>query len=499
MNDPQSRRWTRRAMLRSTARATALVTGAGLLAACGGTVVPVTPTSAPANGVVPTAVPTAVAAAATQAPAAPVSAPTTASAIATALPPPAGKQAVTLRLHARAGVEDQMFGKQLPLFQQAYPGVGVSYEVFPGGDYFQKLQTLAAGGTLGDVVHLFTGDQSYQQFFVAGIFIPIDDYIAKDKFDLTQYYKYSLDGAKVDGKIGGLPFKSHPSRCGLFYNQSMFESAGVPLPNLDMSIDDLVTAAKKLTKAGDATSAMYGYGWNWNDIEFYECIVRNFGGDLFSEDGKKWTGSSPEAQKAWQWHNDMLNTFKVAINPLQSSPSNGDLFLSGRLGMYRANIGTKAAYRGLDKFKWNMTLPPKGPSGSRGTYAETDMMSITKFSKARDESRALLKWITSKDAGIGLASQTGNRSSTAGGRPDVYNSQEFLTLSGYPVGVQKNTLLAMEQAEPYRTLDNFRGPELQRAIDPILDLLMLGKAQPDKAFLGQLTDAAQAVADKPRA
>ncbi|MGI8550985.1 MAG: ABC transporter substrate-binding protein [Dehalococcoidia bacterium] len=497
MHDRGTTAQSRRSMLRASTRLLVGLGGLSLLVACGGTanapaatVVAAAPTSAASSATKPATTTTAV----------PASAPTTAAVqVATPLPPPAGQKAIALRMHVRAGVEDQMLDKQLPLFQQANPGVSVTQEPFPGGEYFQKLQTLAAGGNLGDVVHLFTGDMSYQQFFTSGIFVPIDDYIAKEKFDLGQYYKYSVDGAYVDGKIGGLPFKSHPSRCGLFYNEDLFTQAGIQPPSLDMSIDDLVAATKKLTKPGDVSTAVYGYGWNWHDLEYYVCVARNYGSELFSKDGKTWAGSSPEALKGWQWHYDMLNTYKVAINPLQTSPSNNDLFLSGKLAMYRVNIGTKAAYTAVTKFKWNMTLPPKGPTGSRGTFAETDMMSITKFTKAKDQAWALLKWVTSKDAGIGLASQTGNRSSTAGGRPDVYNSPEFLNLPGYPPGVQKTTLLAMEQAEPYLAPANFRGPELQRAIDPIMDLIILGKSQADKAWADKLTQAAQDIMDKPRA
>ncbi|HEV7213619.1 MAG TPA: extracellular solute-binding protein, partial [Chloroflexota bacterium] len=200
----------------------AILGGAGLLAACGTTTAVTTSAS---SGSAASAVSAATSAAAatsatTTSKAAAAPAPTAAvptpGAFATALPAPAGKKAVTLRLHARAGVEDQMFGIELPKFQQANPGVAVSYEVFTGTEYEQKLETLTAGGNLGDVVHLFTGDQIYQNFFVSGVTIPLDNLVAQEKFDLTQYYKYSIEGGQVNGKLGGLPFKSHPSRCGLF-------------------------------------------------------------------------------------------------------------------------------------------------------------------------------------------------------------------------------------------------------------------------------------------
>jgi multiple sugar transport system substrate-binding protein len=485
----------------------AMLGGAGLLAACGTATAVTTTASGSAAGTAAavTSAATTSAAAATSAATtakaapAPTAAVPTPGAFATALPAPAGKKAVTLRLHARAGVEDQMFGIELPKFQQANPGVAVSYEVFDGTEYEQKLETLTAGGNLGDVVHLFTGDQIYQNFFVSGVTIPLDNLVAQEKFDLTQYYKYSIEGGQVNGKLGGLPFKSHPSRCGLFYNVDMFQKAGIKEPSPDMTIDEFTSAAQKLTVPGDAATATYGYGFLWNDLEYYECVARQYGGDLFSDDGSKWTGSTPEAQKAWQYHYDLMNTWKVSINPLQTAPTNSDLFLSGRLGMYRANIGTKASFLQVKKFKWNMTVPPKGPTGQYGSYAETDLLSITKFSKAVDEAWPLLKWLTSKESGLELAKQTGNRSSTAGGRPDVYNDPSFLSLPGYPDGVQKTTQMAMNQVQPYRTAANFRGPELLRTIEPTMELLILGKAKPDSAWLAKLGQDAQDVMDKPRA
>lgn len=495
MTDALSASVSRRRLLSGLA----ILGGAAALAACGGSATATTgAASSSAAGAQTTAASSAATTSKAAAPASTSAVPTP-GAFATPLPAPPGKKAVTLRLHARAGVEDQMFGVELPKFQQANPGVGVSYEVFAGSEYEQKLQTLAAGGTLGDVIHIFTGDQSYQNFFSSGVIIPLDNLINQEKFDLTQYYKYSVDSGKVDGKLGGLPFKSHPSRCGFFYNADMFQKAGLKEPSPDMTIEEMVDAAKKLTVAGDASTATYGYGFLWNDLEFYECVARNYGGDLFSEDGTKWTGSSPEAAKAWQFYYDIMNTWKVSINPLQTTPSNSDLFLSGRLAMYRANIGNKASFLQVKNFKWNMTTPPKGPTGKYGSYAETDMMSITKFSQNVPEAWALVKWVTNHDSGLELAKQTGNRSSTAGGRPDVYNDPQFLSLPGYPDGVQKTTQQAMNDVEPYRTAANFRGPELLRIIEPTMELLILGKAKPDKTWLDKIGSDAQDVMDKPRA
>ena len=106
--------------------------------------------------------------------------------------------------------------------------------------------------------------------------------------------------------------------------------------------------------------------------------------------------------------------------------------------------------------------------------------------------------MTSKDAGITLGKQRGgSKSATPGGRPDVYESPELVNLP-YPEGVQQNTALAMKDVEPFTQPANYRGPEIQRAMDPLYEALLLDKAKPDKAFFDQLHLAVQDVLDKPK-
>jgi multiple sugar transport system substrate-binding protein len=297
----------------------------------------------------------------------------------------------------------------------------------------------------------------------------------------------------VDGKTGGLPFKSHPSRVGLFYNIDLFDKAGVKVPDLNWSYDQLVEAAQKLNKPPDS----FAFSHLWRDISMYSIMSRIYGGDFYTQDGKSTMIDKPESQQGWAWHYDMMNRHKVTLNPIQTAPTVQDVFVSGKLAMFRANVGTKAAFNGITAFKWSMTLAPKGPTGNRGSLAETDVEAMTTFSKNPDKAWALLKLVTSKEAGIALAQQTGNRSATPGGRPDVYESPEHLNLP-YPAGVQQVSLQAMKEVEPWRGPDNFRGPEVKRLADEKSDLLLLDKAKPDKAFFDDLKREIQIILDKPR-
>jgi multiple sugar transport system substrate-binding protein len=318
------------------------------LAACGQTEAPAAPAPSPdatPSAPAPTAVPDATQPAAT--PAAPA----------------------TLRVHARAGVEDEMFGKMLPQFEAANPGVTVTLEEFPSVEYLQKVQTLAAGGQLGDVLQLFTNDASYQLFFAGGSLAAIDDYIRQDNVDLSEWYAYSIDACRVDGRMGGLPFKAHPSRVGLFYNVDLFEQARIDPPTLDWTYDQLADTASRINDP----PAAYGFSHPWRDISYYSIMSRMYGGDFFAADGRSTQIDLAESRQGWTWHYEMMNQRRVTANPIQTAPTPNDLFVSGQLAMLRSNVGAKAGFTGITNFRWNMTLAPKGPTGNRGSLAETDV------------------------------------------------------------------------------------------------------------------------------
>ncbi len=69
---------------------------------------------------------------------------------ATATTAPA-REAILLRYHHRLGTECDNHSRWVQQFNEdSYPDIFVKMECFPGADYFKKLNTLIAGGTIGD-------------------------------------------------------------------------------------------------------------------------------------------------------------------------------------------------------------------------------------------------------------------------------------------------------------------------------------------------------------
>jgi ABC-type glycerol-3-phosphate transport system substrate-binding protein len=479
-----------------------------LLAACAAptpTPVPPKPTEAPKPAApAPAAAPTTAPAAAAPAPVKPAEAPKPAAeptkpaaAAAPAVQKPAAGPVIPMRLHVRSGPEEDLWPIIVPRFEQEN-NVKMELVQSTGGEHIQKMQTLVAGGQLGDVIHNFTGDSSFQLFFASGVAIQLDKFVNDEKFELSQYYKFCVDICKIDGRLGGLPFKGHPSRVGMFYNRTVIEAAGAKVPTNDSTYDDLIEIARKAHKQTGSDLTMGGWSNPGDDPEWYILMSRFMGSkDIYSKDGTKALLNDPEVSAGWAWTYDMFNKHKVGVVPLTTNPTTIEMFLNGKLALIRANVGQKAAWANIKEFKWGMAVAPKGPKGQRGSLSQADVVGVTKFSKVPELGWKFLKLMTSKEAGITLGKQTGNKSATPGGRPDVYESDDLLKLP-FPEDTQKNTMIAMKEAEPFTQPANYRGPEIQRAIKPLYESLLLDKSKPDKAFFDQLNQAVQDILDKPK-
>jgi ABC-type glycerol-3-phosphate transport system substrate-binding protein len=398
-------------------------------------------------------------------------------------------QPVTVRFHSRGGApgsqEVTLYDEQMPLFMQKYPNIKVVHEGFTGEDYPQKITVLAAGNSLGDVMWTAIGGGVIYYFAATKTIQSVDGLVAKEKFDLGQYYKNVIEGLKRDGKLFGLPFKSHPGVSILFYNQTAYEKAGA-VPDKTWNLDRLVDAAKRATQ-GD----VFGY----NPAVSHKTILtytRAFGGELLDAEGKKSQLNSPQAQAALTWMYEAFNKHNIAPKPSVAADQGGvdKMFTNGKLaaGKWGTSFQLTAQRDVKDAFKWFASLHPKGPGNVPGSDFEADAYSLTTVTKAPDAAWQWTKWLTNQESGIRL----GEIGGTVGGRPDVYKSERLLKDP-----IRKVFLEAMDTAQPGRPVYNTRLAEYEKTMEAALVPVWEGQQAPTKAFVDELTRQIQVVLDQP--
>lgn len=403
---------------------------------------------------------------------------------------------VTLRVSSAANEMGEMAAVRYAAFTAQHPNVKVQFEDTP--DYSAKLIVLAAAESLGDLAMIYLSSGAYHYLAPNGVLADHTSLATRDKYDLKQFYPLAIEAVRLDKKLYGLPFKAQNANVALFWNVEAFEARGLKQPSPDWTYTDLADAAGKLTRRDGPPGTGYGIVWNWRALTTMSAVLRPWGGEVLTPDGKKIVLDQSGAQQALTYHYDLvLKQQTASLPPLIGDPL--ALFADGNAAMLaRALVGNAGLIiqRTQGRLRWNMVRMPKGPAGRRGGLLLPSTMSITSASKQPDWAWEVCKWTCDKEAGVALAMQV-QGSSTPGARPDVYNDPRLTNRPGYPAQYAGEQRQAMAEPEPYVTPWNFTLNELNTALGAEIDKITKGEVALSGASLQATARQLQTILDKP--
>jgi sn-glycerol 3-phosphate transport system substrate-binding protein len=221
--------------------------------------------------------------------------------------PPASAGPVKIAFwHSMGG---DLGGKAIPEMAKQFNESQKKYIVEPTyqGSYDDSLNKLKAGLQSKDipaVVQLF--DLGTRLMVDLKVAVPVQDFIDKEKYDISDLEPNVLAYYTVDNKLWSMPFNS--SNPMVYYNKDMFKAAGLDPNKPPRTFDEFSAMARKLTKKDATGKPVYGaifaiYGW------FFEQFLAVSGGTYVDNgngrDGRatKATFNSPEgvnALTAWK-------------------------------------------------------------------------------------------------------------------------------------------------------------------------------------------------------
>ena len=227
-------------------------------------------------------------------------------------------------------------------FMEAYPNITVRGQHIPT-NYVEKLTTMLAGGEPPDVAYL--PETTALPWAAEGTLLDLTDYFKNDPEASNRlpatYYGYGED------KLVGTNTAAETML--LFYNESLFEAAGVEPPPTNgadaWTWDKFVETAKKLTKdrnGNDATSpdfdpnAIDTYGVSFqNGFGGWLPFVYSNGGRYVNDEGTEFLLNQPEAVEVMQKLQDLIHVHHVTPTPAQSKafPSADVMMQTGKLAM----------------------------------------------------------------------------------------------------------------------------------------------------------------------
>jgi ABC-type glycerol-3-phosphate transport system substrate-binding protein len=343
-----------------------------------------------------------------------------------------------------------------------------------------------AAGDMEDVS--FSGVKWYPYSVYKGAFRPIDDYLKSNDPGLDDFLKSTLGNALFEGKMYGLPDKMDNGNLAIaIFNVDHLESKGLKVPTDEWTVQDFADLAVKANDKGI-------FGTNYLPTTYYDyaSLARTWGTDVFSPDNKKFLfNTDPKSVEAARWLTDFRARHKAA--PRRDEAQQGVDFPAGKIAITFDSIsGIQATTKTVgNKFKWDIALFPKGPTGLRGYHLFTQNLSIFAKSKQPEKAYDLITGLTSKEAGI-YAVVEGNYSPNC--RKSVWSDPSVLKTDKSFSRVF-NWISATEG--PFPIPDNLRFSELEDKWENVSPPLFYGEV-PFEEGMKRVQEQCQAIMDKGR-
>ncbi|MGH2354036.1 MAG: ABC transporter substrate-binding protein [Chloroflexota bacterium] len=309
-------------------------------------------------------------------------------------PPEPAAEPVTLRF-VPANWHLEQDKQVIEQFQAENPRFTIAIEPITG-NHIEKITALQAAGSLPD--NFYTADVYVKPTAINKIAADLEKLAAKDKkFSLNDVYPVMLDLGRTKEVPGLYMLPWSLDVLVLYYNKTLFTNAGVPFPKPSWTVNDLIEAAKKLTKdTGDPATSQYGITLSWTWWAEYVPWMRGHGGDMLAADGRKSAIDSPGSIEGIEAMTSLVTRHRVAPPP--GTNFGGDAFNLGKVAMMSTiRVGAANIRKANVDFDWDAEIRPAMPK-KRVTGMGTAGNAVSTQTKTPDDAWTLAKYMISPPA-----------------------------------------------------------------------------------------------------
>ncbi|MEW5626323.1 sugar ABC transporter substrate-binding protein [Streptomyces hydrogenans] len=210
-------------------------------------------------------------------------------------------------------------------YEKKNPGVDVQWVDVPFEGAQEKMTANAVAGTMADVVNL--NPQFAQALEAKGLFVDMDKAAKDVKAD---YIPGAWDAFTVPGEEGSFGIPWYLTSEVTMYNKEQFKKAGLDAEKPPSTLDELIVAGEKLSKAGKGKA----YGLHPALENRFITDLAKQGVPLLDESGKKWTFNTPEAAA---YLGKLADAYKKGVFPKDSLTQNHskatEAYQAGQIGV----------------------------------------------------------------------------------------------------------------------------------------------------------------------
>lgn len=279
-------------------------------------------------------------------------------------------------------------------FEAANPDITVKHTHFPYAQYRTKVAAAVPAGEGPDVVQLYYG--WLKDYLKADLLVPLPE-AQFPAAEIESEFFPIVKAMKIDGKYWGVP--TAVRSLALFYNKKLFAEHGISGPPKTHA--EMIEIAKKITERDAAgnllTAGMTAAPTSQDHHWWREGLIRQHGGQPYSDDNKTVTYNNEAGKKALQTYVDLFQTSKVTdYGFMQESQA---AFAAGKAGMHIDGSFRLGTFRGVDGLEWGVARMPS-LNGIQSNFASYWVNGISKKASGEklEAAAKFLQFITNNEA-----------------------------------------------------------------------------------------------------
>ncbi|MFO7546169.1 MAG: sugar ABC transporter substrate-binding protein [Trueperaceae bacterium] len=315
-----------------------------------------------------------------------------------------------VRLTLMVGMTPQelaSFRPALEVLDAAHPEFVVELEPVPQASFAERANARLAAGTLPDVVRI--EGLSAQRWIRRGAFLDLTRLDAFTDANQDDYFPGVLTPFQWNDTLWALPDTASPDV--LFYNEAMFDAAGVAYPTDSWTFEDMREAAVLLTRdaAGNSPhddgfdpTQIVQWGWNGSLTHYWQRhLIQAFGADWCADAlCTTFSTTDPSVVRAAQWWADLVQVDHAGLHDPYSGAQTGipgDPFLAGAAAMGYNGFFAVGQLNEIGTIDYDVAPPLLGSDGERHTPLSTNGYAIAATSRHPREAMALVMALTSPE------------------------------------------------------------------------------------------------------
>lgn len=261
-------------------------------------------------------------------------------------------------------------------------GIKINVNVIPESEYSSKLnQMVATKDKSSDILVVWEND--IKNFAEAKGIIPLDKYLEESSINQDDFIDAVAALTEGLGATYGLPWCAATEI--LYYNQDMFDEAGIPYPDNDWAYSDFLAAAEKLTKYNaDGTTEVYGF--DLPNTQTWWAGIGSAGDQIYDPA----TGRLIIGEGANEFIEDCAEMVKKGIMPEPSSDTS-DKFAAGKAAMSWLGSWNIGVYGDKLDFNWDIATIPTNKI--KYNTLHTGFYTINANSNNQDAAWKVIEWL----------------------------------------------------------------------------------------------------------